>query len=104
MLNAVTTTALWTTARIRAIRMMLDAVAETIRQSAPKIYSRELAELIFAMPYCRIQNVVEAGIAQRQSASVYLKKLVAIGALEERKAGRERLFINPQFLDLLTRI
>ncbi len=101
MLNAVTTTALWTTARIRAIRTMLDAVAETIRQSAPKIYSRELAELIFAMPYCRIQNVVEAGIAQRQSASVYLKKLVAIGVLEERKAGRERLFINPQFLALL---
>jgi Fic family protein len=103
MLNAVTTTAIWTTARIRAIRAMLDTVAETIRQAAPKIYSRELAELIFAMPYCRIQNVVDAGIAQRQSASVYLKKLVAIGVLEERKAGRERLFINPQFLDLLTR-
>ncbi len=102
MLNAVTTTAQWTTARIRAIRTMLDAVAETIRQSAPKIYSRELGELIFAMPYCRIQNVVEAGIAQRQSASVYLKKLVAIGVLEERKAGRERLFINPQLLALLT--
>jgi Fic family protein len=104
MLHAVTTTALWTTTRIRAIRNMLDEVGETIRQSAPKIYSRELAELIFALPYCRIQNVVEAGIAQRQSASVYLKKLVSIGVLEERKSGRERLFINPQFLKLLMRV
>ena len=67
------------------------------------MYSRELAELIFAQPYCRIANVVDAGIAQRQSASVYLKALAAIGVLEERQAGRERLFINPALVELLVR-
>ena len=81
---------------------MLDATAERMRSDAPKVYSRELAELIFAQPYCRIGNVVDADIAQRQSASVYLKALSTIGVLEERKAGRERLFINPALLDLLT--
>ncbi len=102
MLSAVLETARWTTAKIAAIRDLLDQTAETVRREAPKVYSRELAELIFVQPYCRINNLVEAKIAQRQSASVYLKKLAAIGVLEERKIGREKLFINPAFLKLLT--
>ena len=102
MLRAVLETARWTSARIAAIRALLERTAETIRREAPKIYSRELAELIFVQPYCRIGNLVDSGIAQRQSASVYLKKLVAIGVLEERTAGREKLFVNPAFLKLLT--
>ena len=58
--------------------------------------------MIFVQPYCRIGNLVDAGIAQRQSASIYLKRLCEIGVLEERKVGREKLFINPAFLRLLT--
>lgn len=101
MLEAVRNTAQWTTTKIAAIRNLLDTTGETIRERAPKIYSRELAEIIFVQPYCRISNLVSAGIAQRQSASVYLKELVDIGVLKEKKAGREKLFINPQFLGLL---
>jgi Fic family protein len=59
-------------------------------------------DLIFVQPYCRIGNVVDAGIAKRQAASEYLKKLCAIGILKEVKAGREKLFIHPQLLKLLT--
>lgn len=103
MLDAVTQTAQWTTAKIKSIRQLLDGTAETMRREAPKIYSRELAEMIFLQPYCRIRNLVDAGIAQRQSASTYLKRLCEIGVLEEREVGREKLFINPDFLRLLTR-
>lgn len=102
MLRAVHAAALWTTARIRAIRKLLQSVAETIRREAPKIYSRELVELIFVQPYCRIGNLVAAGIAQRQSASLYLKRLCEIGVLEEHSAGREKLFINLALRRLLT--
>jgi len=52
-------------------------------------------------PYCRIQNVVRAGIAKRQTASEYLKQLAAIGVLKEIEAGREKLFLHPKFLTLL---
>ena len=103
MIEAVRETAAWTAAKIRAIRTLLDETTARIRADAPKVYSRELAELIFIQPYCRIGNVVEAGIAQRQSASVYLKALTSIGVLEEMNAGRERLFVNPTLIDLLTR-
>ena len=102
ILEAVRTTAEWTTAKIRAIRELLDETAAAIRQGMPKIYSRELAELIFVNPYCRISDVVEADIAKRQTAAVYLKALAAEGLLEEIKAGRENLYINPPLLALLS--
>ena len=67
------------------------------------IYSRELVDAVFELPYCRISNLVDRGIAKRQTASAYLKELVRIGVLEEKQAGKERLFINPRLLLLLTR-
>lgn len=102
MLRAVDETARWTTARIRAIRQLMQETAEYVRAEASGAYSQELVELIFVQPYCRIKNVVEAGIAQRQTAAVYLKQLANAGVLEEVKVGREKLFINPRLMRLLT--
>jgi Fic family protein len=102
VLRAVDETARWTKERIRAIRQLMHDTTEYVRKDAPSVYSRELVELIFVQPYCRIKNVVEAGIAERQTAAVYLKKLVAVGVLNEVKVGREKLFINPRLMRLLT--
>lgn len=102
MLKAVDETARWTTAKIRAIRELMQETADLVRQKAPAVYSRDLVELIFVQPYCRIGNVVDAGIAKRQTASVYLKELCDIGVLKEVKAGREKLFTNPRLMTLLT--
>jgi len=102
MLRAVDETARWTTARMRAIRDLMQQTGEYVRAEAYGAYSRELVELTFVQPYCRIKNVVEAGIAQRQTAAVYLKQLARIGVLEEVKVGREKLFVNPRLMRLLT--
>ena len=102
IVNAVEETARWTTERIHAIRTLMSETAERVRKEAFGAYSRELVELIFVQPYCRIGNVVDAGIAKRQTASVYLKQLTDIGVLNEVKAGREKLFINPRLMRLLT--
>jgi Fic family protein len=102
LLSAVAETASWTTAKIKAIQRLQVQAAEYVRVNAPKIYSRELVEMIFTQPYCRIQNLVECQIAKRQTASVYLKVLESIGVLREVKVGREKLFIHPAFVQLLT--
>lgn len=102
MLRAVDETARWTTSRIRAIRDLMQETAGYVRTEAHGAYSRELVELIFVQPYCRIKNVVDAGIARRQTAAMYLKLLSDAGVLEEIKVGREKLFINPRLMRLLT--
>jgi len=101
MLRGVQETARWTTAKIDAIRKLMAHTADYLRARAPKIYTRELVELIFEQPYCRIQNLVAAELGNRQTASVHLKMLVDIGVLNEVKVGREKLFIHPKFVELL---
>ena len=103
MLDAVAETASWTTAKINTIRKLSDHTSQYVRERLPKIYSRELVDVIFEQPYCRIANLVEKDLAQRQAASRYLKDLAAIGVLHEMTAGKEKLFIHPKLLQLLTR-
>lgn len=102
MLDGVEQTCTWTTDKIKAIRELMDHTAEYVQRQLPKIYSWELCALLFRQPYCRIQNLVEAGIAKRQTASVYLKELAQLGVLREIKSGRENLFVHPKYIELLT--
>jgi Fic family protein len=102
MLEAVAQTATWTLEKITAARDLFAHTRDTIRQQLPKIYSHELLELIFEQPYCRIQNLVERDIAKRQTASVYLKQLCDIGVLKEQSAGKEKLFVHPKLIHLMT--
>jgi Fic family protein len=103
MLRGVTETARWTMNKIVAVKGLLEETAERMRRDASQIYSRELAELVFVRPYCRITHVVDSGLAKRQTASVYLRQLSHIGILREHKIGREKIFLNPAFMDLLKR-
>lgn len=103
MLGAVEDTSRWTMAKIAAIRSLADHTTDHVRMRLPKIYSRELVDVIFEQPYCRIANLVEKGIAQRQAASRYLKDLVALGVLREMQFGKEKLFVHPKLMQLLTR-
>ncbi len=102
MLRAVTRTAQLTYHKINAIRQLIASTTDFIRQEAPRIYSYELINLIFEQPYCRIQNLIETGLAQRQTASTYLKKLCEVGVLQEVSAGKEKLFVHPKLMQLLT--
>ena len=103
ILRGVEETAKWTTGKITAIRTLQEHTAAFVKQAAPRSYSRELIELIFEMPYCRIADLIEANIAARQTASLYLKALVGLQVLQELTIGREKLFIHPKLMQLLTR-
>ncbi len=101
MLSAVEETARWTTDKILAIRALSDVAAAYVREKLPKIYSRELVDVIFEQPYCRIANLVDKRIAQRQAAARYLKSLAEIGVLREIRVGKEKLFTHPKLMQLL---
>jgi len=103
ILRGVEETAQWTTGKITAIRALEEHTAAYVKEAAARSSNRDLIELIFERPYCRIQNLIDANIAARQTASVYLKELVAIGVLQEHAIGREKLFIHPKLMQLLTK-
>jgi len=101
MLAGVEETCIWTTDKIKAIRELMQHTSQFVQKQLPKIYSWELVEALFKQPYCRINNLVSAGVAKRQTASVYLKNLCDIGVLKEFKSGRETLFVHPKYIELL---
>ncbi len=103
MLDGVRETAELTLGKIAAMRDLQAHTTEHVRKVAPKLYSHELVNLIFELPYCRIQQLTATGFVGRQTASVYLKHLAKIGVLEARVVGREKLFIHPKLMQLLTR-
>ena len=102
MLKAVEDTSRWTTNKIAAIRALSEHTTEFIRNSLPKIYTRELVDTIFEQPYCRITDLVNKGIAKRQTSSQYLKDLVALNVLVEMSTGKEKVFIHPKLMKLLS--
>jgi len=101
MLRGVEETSVWTVGRIRAIRDLMDATIERCRTEVPKVYSKELIELIFRSPYCKIAFAVHARIAERKTASVYLQELERIGVLKGDKRGREMIYRHPALLKVL---
>jgi Fic family protein len=101
MLKGVEQTSRWTTEKIAAITQLMESTTAHVKAELPKIYSHELIQLIIEQPYCRISNLVERGIAKRQTASVYLKQLVEVGVLEEVSTGKEKLFVHPALMVLM---
>lgn len=101
ILRAVVESSQWAISKIEAIRRLSKSTEDHIRAQRPSVYSRELVDIIFTQPYCRISHLVEAGLANRQTASTYLKHLCDIGVLQEVRDGREKLFLNQKMIALL---
>lgn len=103
MLEAVETTAHGTTEKINAIHDLLAQTLEKAKRALPKsTFSKELIELIFEHPYCKIRLVERAGIAKRLTATKYLRDLEKAGFVHAVKQGTELTFINHALWQLLT--
>ncbi|MEM9837136.1 MAG: Fic family protein, partial [Bacteroidota bacterium] len=101
MLKAVEKTSRSTLFQIKEINSLLLETIKEVKESAPKIYSKEFVELLFEQPYSKVEYVVDKLGVERRTASRYLKRLESMGILEKKKVGKENLFINIQLLKLL---
>jgi len=101
LLKGVAASAEETAQRLQATESLIRHTDDFIKQKLPRIHSAELCEVLFSEPCVRIQNLVERGIARRQTASVYLKKLCEIGILSEIPHGKEKLFVHQKLQTLL---
>ena len=103
MLEAIEATAHDTTEKINAIRDLLAETLDKAKRVLPKtVFSKELIELIFEQPYCKIRFVEKAGIAKRLTATKYLRELEKAGFVAPTKRGTELIFINHRLWRLLT--
>ena len=101
MLDGVEVTSLETIELIGNIKSLMERAKDKIKNELPRIYSKDLIEILFMHPYTKIDFLVEnLGIA-RQTASRQLKELEKIGILEVIKIKNSKYFINIELYAML---
>ncbi|MDZ7793933.1 MAG: Fic family protein [Spirochaetia bacterium] len=102
MLRAVEETSKDTLQIISSIMNLMNKTIELCKEKLPKTtYSKELIELLFVQPYTKIEFLVNENIAERRTASKYLKQLEEIEILESYKSWKETIYVNRDLYELL---
>ena len=102
MLDAVEETAHWTRDKICAMRSLMDETVRHVRTAAAEDLQPRAGRAPFHAALLTTGDLVDVGLGNRaRRVSKYLKELVEAGVLRRRKAGREKLYLNVRFLDLL---
>ncbi|MBL8087356.1 MAG: Fic family protein [Chthonomonas sp.] len=102
ILDAIETTSVATRYKIVQIQDAAIVAAERARAEVPKVFTKELIELVFEQPYTRISHLEERDLAKRQTASVYLQALESIGLLRAHKVGRDVIYVNDALVRILS--
>ena len=70
ILKGIEETAVETIEKVKAIKEFLDSTIEKVKSEAPKIYSKELVEILFENPYCKTEFIVKALGVERKAAFI----------------------------------
>ena len=100
MLSAVQSTSEETLATIDRIQGLRRTIREQMRSNRGSS-NADLLDLLLERPYCRIADVENACNVTRPTATKRLEELVAAGVLDDRRAGRDRLFVNVPLMEIL---
>ncbi|MET3113253.1 Fic family protein [Pedobacter sp. CG_S7] len=101
ILKAVEETSKQTTDQIKSINKLFLKLQSKIKEDASKLYNKELLELLFEQPYCKIEFVIDRLKVSRITASKYLNGLEKIGILQSKKIWKETIYINIELFELL---
>lgn len=102
MLTALRETAQLTTKKIRNMLSLKEETEKKMKQALGSSFSYDLLQLMFTLPYLKIELFEKREIAHRQTASAWLKKLTEADILKPQKMGRTTYFINYKLMELLS--
>lgn len=101
MLKGIEVTADETLQLIDSIQELQLVMREELRIKSAAGPNAELLDLLFEKPYCRINDVVSRCGISRPTATKWLNDFSSNQRLTQIKIGREWLFINHRFIELL---
>jgi len=101
ILDGVEQTSKETVLLVNDISELMKKTKQEIQEKLPKIYSKDLIEILFSHPYTKIDFLVDELGLTRQTASKYLKELENIGILESIQIKNSKFYIN---LELFARL
>ncbi len=87
--------------RISQIVQLMNSMENEIRDVLPKIYSKDLLETIFRLPYTKRKFLADAGLGNLKTVGNYLSKLENEGFLKSEQVGKEKLYLNFRLMEIL---
>jgi len=75
--------------------------SEDIKKVLPKIYSKELVDLLFFEFYTKIKFIEDGLNISRRTASDYLIALEKEGFLSSQKMGKEKIYLNKRLFEIV---
>ncbi|MDD2871348.1 MAG: Fic/DOC family N-terminal domain-containing protein [Candidatus Gracilibacteria bacterium] len=101
MLDAIEKTSINTMEMINNIWDLMGKTKKSMKEKIPKLYSKDLLEIIFSHPYTKIEFLVDGMGMTRQTSSKYLNELVINGYMIPIHKGKNKYFINLELFELL---
>ena len=101
MLDMITVTATDALNRIRRITHLMEEMMTEIKMQLPKVYSKELVEILFRLPYIKRQFLIDANMGTPKTVGNYLISLEKKEFLISEKIGKEKLYLNHRLMKIL---
>ena len=101
MLDMIETTAKKGLTRLEEVIALMETTADRIKIELPKVYSKDLIEIIFKLPYTKRQFLINAGLGTPKTVGNYLIQLEEKGYLKSVKVGKEKLYLNHKLMEIL---
>jgi Fic family protein len=87
--------------RLNKIIIAMTNTSDEIKVKLPKIYSKDLVEILFRLPYTKRQHLIDENIGNPKTVGNYLMTLEENGFLKSIKVGKEKLYLNQRLLKIL---
>lgn len=101
MLDMIEETSVKGLERLNKITTIMDKTANEIKTKLPKVYSKDLVEILFRLPYTKRQHLIDENIGNPKTVGNYLQTLEENGFLKSVKVGKEKLYLNERLLKVL---
>src|SRR5690606_23099274 len=94
MLDMVEKTSIRGLDRLESIIQLMEMTGQEIKEKLPKVYSKDLVEVIFKLPYTKRQNLIDIDLGTPKTVGNYLIALEEKGFLKSVRVGKEKLYLN----------
>lgn len=101
MLDMVESTSIKGLERLESIVQLMENTGQEIKEKLPKIYSKDLVEVIFKLPYSKRQNLIAIGLGTPKTVGNYLIALEEKDFLKSVRVGKEKLYLNQKLMNIL---
>ena len=87
--------------RLKNVTLLMEQMTTEIKETIPKVYTKELVEILFRLPYTKRQFLIDAKLGSPKTVGKYLMELEKSGFLISEKVGKEKLYLNHKLVAVL---